>query len=296
MAGYIYSTMNKPINSILVPVDFSMNTSIAISKALSLCQEGNKDATIHLYHVQRLRVTGTPHMLSSVFAGYTRRQVNSDIRSSSERLEQLKAAIAKQRKDIRVVCWVSFGEPVQESIIKKARQLSADLIIIGKTSHHSILPFLNTVVPSKLAAITGVPVLTAKPGSLHQDIKTVVIPIGPDFPGSKLEMLEALKNRSHPSVKLVIFGHNDHASTASKQLLFDTFRAFKRRYPNNVNYEMIDGRNRAKALLKYCHKVGADVLIVYPGAETRTGSWFNSHISDLVPAGSKTQVLAVMPG
>lgn len=235
-------------------------------------------------------------MLASFFAGYTRRQVNLDIQSSHERLAHLKSAIEKQRKDVTVVCGVGFGEPVQESIIKKARQLSADLIIVGKTSHHSVFPFLNTVVPSRVAIATGIPVLTAKPGSLHQDIKTVVIPIGPEFPGSKLEILEALKNKSRPVVKLVIFGHNDHTSTASKQLLFDTFRAFKRRYPNSVNYEMIDGKNRAKALLNYCNKVGADVLIVYPGSETKTGGWFNSHISDLVPTGSKTQVLAVMPG
>ncbi|HEY6502397.1 MAG TPA: universal stress protein [Chitinophagaceae bacterium] len=282
------------IKNILVPVDFSENTDVAISKALEFCQEEN-DSTIHLYHIQRIVLGGFSYIISSVVAGYTRQQVNSDIKKATIKLENLKKSIEKDRKNIKILCWVSFGDPVQESIIKKARELSADLIIIGKHSHHTLLPFLNTVVPSKLAAATHTPVLTAKPGSLHHEIKTVVIPVGNQFPETKLEMIRAFRSKSRPHIRFVIFPGDGTGTSDPRQLLIHTFRTFKSRFSNPVDYDILDSGNKARALLKYCNKVGADVLIVYHGSETRVGNWVNSHISDLVPAESKTQILSVTP-
>lgn len=295
-AVYVYTVLKTQINTILVPVDFSENTEVAVSKALEFLQGTHVNSTLHLFHVQRIKLSKFISRISTAIAGYTRQQVNLDIKNSSNRLEGLKESIEKKRKDIKVLCWVSFGDSVQESITKKAKQISADLIIIGKHSHHSLLPFLNTIVPSKLAGLTGIPVLTAKPGSLHQEIKTVVIPVSHRFPISKLEILAALHNVPRPHVRLVTLLGNEIRMNDAKHMLLYTFRAFKSQFSNPVNYEVIEGGNKARALLKYCNKVSADILIVYPGAETQVGTWINSHISDLVPADSKTQILAISPG
>lgn len=284
--------MIKQIKTILVPVDFTENTEVAISKALEFCQEEN-DSTIHLFHVQRIVTNGLPRLYKSIFAGYTQQQVNLDMKRSFNRLQELAGKIKKEKQGINFICSVSFGDPVQESIGQKAKQLSADLIIIGKRSHHSFLTFLNTVTPNKLALITGKPVLTSKPGSLNQKIKTVVIPIGKQFPASKLDMIGALKNKLRPHVRLVVFEDDGSESTHSRHLLLETFRAFKSRFTHPIHYEVLDGTNKAKALLQYCNKVGADVLLVYSGVETRVGNWTNTHISDLIPASSKTQILAI---
>lgn len=285
----------KRINTILVPVDFSKNTELAISKALEFCPEENYDTTIHLLHAQQVSSNGFSSIFSSLKGG-THQQVSIEIKNSRKQLEDFKSTIEHQRKGIKVLCWVSFGNSVQESIVNKARRLSPDMIIIGKSSHHSFFPFLNTVSPSHLAIVTGIPVLTAKPGSLHQEIKMVVIPVDRKFPHNKLEMLGALRGKSRPQIRLVIFEGNDMEWIESKQLLLDTFRVIKSQFVSMVNYEVLKGGNKAQALLNYCDKVGADVLIVYPGIETKVNKWANSHISDMVPAESKTQILAVMPG
>lgn len=288
--------MKRQITTILVPVDFSDNTELAISKALEFCPETNGNSTIHLFHVQRILSGGIPSFLTHFVSGYTQQQFSSDTKNFTNQLEKLKVTIQKDRKDINVACWVGFGDPIQESIIKKARLLSVDLIIIGKKSHHSIFPFLNTVIPSKLAAATGIPVLTAKPGSFNQEIKTIVVPVSDQFPEAKLEMLAALRNGSRPQIRLVIFKEDGVSLIEARQQLLNAFRTIKNQLLNSVNYEVLEGRNKAKALLKYCNKIGADVLIVYPGAETRVGKWMNSQISDLLPSGSKTQILAISPG
>lgn len=286
--------MAKPISNILVPIDFSENSEVAISKALEFCPAVLDNCTIHLYHVQRMVLTGYFNFFTRMLARYTKQDVNSDIKKSLDSLENLKKQIQKE-KNISVLCWVNFGESVQENIVKKARQLSADLIVIGKSSHHSILPFLNTVIPSKLALSSKVPVLTAKPGSFQQEIKTVVVPVGNNFPEAKLEILSVLAMRSRPNIRLVIFDENALEEPRAKQLLLYTFRAFKSRFTNSIYYDTLEGGNKARSLLTYCNKIGADVVIVYPGIETSVGRWYNINISDLLPAKSKTQVLAITP-
>ena len=285
--------MKKQVNSILIPVDFTENTSVALSKAMDFMKENDKESVIHLLHVHHIKTGGVFSYLKNLFTGYTRQRINSELKESDAQLAELKAMIERAHKDIKVTCSTIFGQSVQDTLVSKASALHPDIIIVGKKSHHSFFPFLNTVHPHRLAMITGIPVLMAKPGSLHNEIKTVVIPIGKTFPGNKLQVLWALKNKLKLRIVLTAF-RNDEEET--KQLLLYTFRMLKSQFSNPVSYEMLEGDNKAKALLKYCNKVGADLLVVNPGLETRVGSLISSHISDIIPTGSKTQVLAVTPG
>jgi nucleotide-binding universal stress UspA family protein len=287
--------MNRRVNTILVPVDFSENSELAISKAMELCQEG-KESTIHLFHTQALRSGRFSYVISQIKKIVTQKRGSSKAKDIARQLKDLRLQIENRRNDIKVLCWLNNGNSVQDEIAKKARHLAADLIVIGKRSRRTLFPFFNTVIPGELALVTGVPVLIVKAGSLHQKIKTVVIPIYQKSPVNKLEILPILGNKSRQNIRLVIFKDDNNKDTGSRQLLLDTFRMLKSQSPNVVNYEVLEGANRAKALVKYCNKVGADVLIVYPGSETRVSNWFASHISDLMPPASKTQILAINPG
>ncbi len=284
--------MPNKFNTILVPVDFSINTDIAISKALEI-SIGNQ-SNIHLFHVQQVQLTGFMSYLHYFVSGYSARDVIKGKERLVAKLLKLKNTIQSLREDIPVSTSVAFGEAVEIAIAKKAFKLHADLIVIGKHSHHSVLPFLNTIVPSRLATASGVPVFTTKPGSLNNEIKTVVITVDKKFPGNKLAILEALRRKSM-NVRLVTFTNGDDDASYSKQTLLNAFRSLKSQSMVPVECEVLQGNNKAKALLKYCNKVGADVLIVNPEVETRVGIFGNLHISDLLPADSKTQVLAVKP-
>lgn len=288
---YVYM-MAKRFNTILVPVDFSVNTEVAISKALELSQD--QSCELHLFYVQPIELPNIMHYVQYLVTGYSRHQLNASVDESNKKLEYLKSVVELRNHHVAVSTWVSFGEPVEKAILAKAKRLAADLIVIGKRSHHSRFPFLNTVVPSRIAAASGIPVLTAKPGSLNKEIKTVVIPVDSNYPAAKLKIWEALRNEAM-SIRLVIFPEDSRDPVSAKQSLLDTFRMLRIQSSNPVNYEVLSGRNKAKALLSYCSKIDADVLIAYPGRETRVGVWANSHISDVLPADSRMQVLSVRP-
>lgn len=284
--------MPNRFNTILVPVDFSVNTDVAISRALEI-SAGNK-SNIHLFHVQQVQLPGIMSYLHYFVSGYSARDVIKGKEYSITKLLKLKKAIHALCDDTLVSFSVAFGEPIEIEIAKKAFKLHADLIIIGKHSHHSMLPFLNTIVPSRLATASGIPVFTTKPGSINKEIKTVVITVDKKFPGNKLALLEALRRKSM-NVRLVTFTNGNDDASYSRQTLLNAFRSLKSQSMVSVECEVLQGSNKAKALLKYCNKVGADVLIVNPETETRIGVFGNLHISDLLPADSRTQVLAVKP-
>jgi nucleotide-binding universal stress UspA family protein len=285
--------MAKQFNTILIPVDFSANTDIAISKALSISQHNS--CTIHLLHILQMGPVNLLEYAKYMFKGYSQREVLSVMGDSEDRLGYIKSSIESRRDDIVVYVDVCYGENIEATILKKATELGVDLVILGKRSAHSRFPRLNTVTPSRLAQQSGIPVLTVKPGSVDNDVKNVVMPIGSSFPASKLAVMEILQSIAAMQIMLVVFPYDEDAQAFSKQTLLNTFKTLKNQSANPVRYIILRGKNKAKALLGYCNEVGADMLIVNPGVETRMNHWLNSHISDFLPAGSKTSILAVRP-
>jgi len=278
--------MPARFDTILIPVDFSVNTEVAIAKALELADERN--VTIHLLHVQQ-------QGLMRSFMKYLTPDAGVNQEKAQHKLDELKQRIKNLRPSIDINCWLTAEKSIENAITQKAGRLAVDLIVIGKHSSGAGWLSFSKVISARIAAATGIPVLTAKPGSVNSTVKTVVIPVGPKFPRRKLEILDAWKNKPGFRIRLVSCLNHEKDDAYSKESLLNTFRLLKTNWPGPVEYDVIRGNNRAKALLNYCTKVNADMLIVYPGVETKTGGLLNRHISDLLPPNSKTQVLAIQP-
>lgn len=285
--------MPKHFNTILIPVDFSANTDIAVSKALNISKHSS--CTIHLLHILQMGPVNLLEYAKHIFKGYSQREIQAVMGNTEDRLGYIKSSIERRKDDVEVYITVCYGENVEDMILKKAVDLGVDLVILGKRSSHSRFPRLNTVIPSRIAQQSGIPVLTVKPGSLNNEVKNVVIPVGSSFPASKLAVMEALQCMTAMQIMLVVFPYDEDAQAFSKQTLLNTFKTLKSQSTNPVRYIVLQGKNKARALLGYCNEVGADILIVNPGTETTINHWLNSHISDFLPAGSKTSILAVKP-
>ncbi|MBO9658717.1 MAG: universal stress protein [Chitinophagaceae bacterium] len=279
--------MSARFNTILIPVDFTLNTEVAIAKTLGLLEDSRAD--IHLLHVRR---TSWHARLLQQLNGMSDNSYRDRV---SQHMQEIVARINKVRPSVRVITWVDNAQPVEKAIAAKAARLSADLLVIGKHSSGWMLPIGRKVIPARIAAATGVPVLTVKPGSLQNPIRTVVIPVGPKFPKKKLELLDAWRDTPGCTIRLVSCLSHDKDDAYSKDSLLNTFRLLKTSWPGSVEYDVLRGNNHAKALLKYCKKVNADMLIVYPGEETNAGVFPARYISDLLPSDSRTQILAIQP-
>ncbi|MCG2617023.1 universal stress protein [Terrimonas sp. NA20] len=279
--------MSARFNTILIPVDFTLNTQVAIAKTLGLLEDA--DAAIHLLHVAR------PSWILRTLRQVAKTRDYEFQARIEQRLEELVLRIQKVKPGIRVITWTDNTQSVEKAITAKASFLSADLLVIGKHSSNWLLPFGRKVIPARIATATGVPVLTVKPGSLKNPVRTVVIPVGPKFPKKKLELLHAWRDTPDCTIRLVSCLSHDKDDAYSKDSLLNTFRLLKTSWPGSVEYDVLRGNNHARALLNYCKKVNADMLIVYPGEETNAGVFPARYISDLLPVDSRTQILAIQP-
>src|ERR1700744_4692164 len=112
-------------NKILIPVDFSLNTEIAIKKAAGLV--GHDEAILHLLHVLKPGKQAT-HQFKAW--------------AVEKELEQLRATIKERYPTLRVKSHVLRGHSVQRLIIDCAEMLKPDLIVIGKQNNRRHWPIL----------------------------------------------------------------------------------------------------------------------------------------------------------
>jgi nucleotide-binding universal stress UspA family protein len=267
----------QSFKKILVPVDFTRNTEVAINKTLELIDDDQP--VIYLLYVKK--------------SDYSfKKDPHPDY---EKKLKQWKETIEDYHPSVVVRLSIKKSGSIQTIIKEKAKEINADLIVIGQTSTHYWLPALKTVLPMRLAASTQIPVLTVKPGALHGKTKTVVVPVADDTLDIKIHALELLCKKTRLNIHLVTFATDKNIlPEISASALLKTYQQLKAKLHCPVEYAVVHGANKAKAILQYAERNNADILLVYPKKETQL-SWWNQHIPDVLPADSKVQVLAVQP-
>ena len=261
--------------NILIPADFTINTEVAVAKALELLN--NEEANIYLLHV----VKASPFLLR-----------DSSPTNCEKKMDEWKKTIEEHFPFIKAHCLIKKSNSVQKAIIQTTNELKIDLVVIGQSSVRNWLPQFNKVSPMHLAEQTAVPVLTAKPGALHNKPRTVVVPIAEHMPGIKLSALEALCAKSRLNIHLITLA-NDKSGTLefSASMLLHVYQLLKAKLRCSVDYSIVHGTNKARAILQYAEKHSADILLVHPEKETRIG--WHRHIPDALSPASKIQILAV---
>ncbi len=271
--------------TILLPVDFEINTEMAVKKALELSEPGQ--TSIHLFHVHR-----TGPLWRSMWKNEI---MQTDEEAGLEyKLLEWRSLIEERCPDVKVAASIVRSLNVEKAIIEKARIIKADIIVIGKHSSHGWLAFVNTVFPNNIAKATGCPVLTCKPGSLDNKLRSIVVPVGPEVPARKLDVIIALKQKFRITIHLVtVISKKQNADNFSGYSILETYRSLKVIGQCTLEYAVLHGENLALSAFEYAKKINADMLLVEPESETKLSSFPTKHIVDELKPDSKLQILAV---
>ena len=266
--------MSPSFKTILVPVDFSINTDVAIAKAIELI---DFDGCIHLLHVTKKSIN----------------KKDKNYLNKEQVLGEWKTSIEEYLPSLAVYCSIIPGTSISNCIKGKAEQINADLIILGKRDSHTLIGFFQKVIPSKIARETGKPVLTVKPGCLHNKIRTLLVPITDNLPEHTREAMIILSRKFDLRIHLVTFAKSvDEEHEEQVNLLSKNCEWLKEMTHCSPEYAVLKGANKARSILAYANKINADILIVHPTAENKIG-WFAGRIPDVRQGTSNLQVLAV---
>src|ERR1700761_848943 len=111
--------MAATFDKILIPADFSLNTEIAVKKAVELV--GSDETVLHLLHVVHPAKNAKNQFKVWV---------------AERDLHQWKYTIQQSGPHIRVKVHILRGTSVRQTIIECAAMLNPDLIIIAKQKNH----------------------------------------------------------------------------------------------------------------------------------------------------------------
>ena len=145
--------MTPDIKRILVPLDFSVNSSRALDYARGLAVKF--DAALHLVHVCEV-----PSMITASMDAYAIAYTDWSQRLGEEAEAQLlrdKARIS----DVKVTTEVLFGNPAN-AIVEAATAEQADLIVMGTHGHGAVMHMVMGNVAERVVRGAPCPVLTVR--------------------------------------------------------------------------------------------------------------------------------------
>ena len=280
--------MSSFYKNILVPVDFTFNSEVAIKKAIELCRSSN--STIHLLHVIK------PNNLADKFFGH---QFNAafqvdkeELSLTSRKLQEWQAAIEETVPQCRVKICV-----LQGSVCRKtrdvARKVKPELIIIARTGGARKHTHINA---NWLAEATDSPVLDLVSGTaIHQRIKTILIPVRSFVPCRKIELAATFAIRQRAKIHLVSLANKFGRWNNDRNHLLETYSILRTVLTNPIELHTVCSNNFPKATFEYAEQIAADMVLVNPTVESRVSSYPNMDINNLLTSSSKIQILSVKP-
>lgn len=282
--------MATEFKNILIPVDFSINTEIAVKKAIELAK-GN-DTIVHLLHVVPAIFSVLP--VETFFPDDSFRN-NNEVDRAGRKLVQWKNSIIEMFPDICIEIHLMKGYFIQQQITRLAKRIHPQLIIVGKHHHHNWFNFLNTVSPNKLAKITHCPVLIVRTGMLNGKIRSIVFPVQTFVPAQKIDMLITLATRYRAKVFLVILVNpSNEAPTPLYNAFIDTYRLLTTSINRPVDYEMVAETNVVKASIDFAESIKADMVLISPEPESRISLLTETQVSEVVKNQSRKNALHVL--
>lgn len=153
----------------------------------------------------------------------------------------------------------------------------------------------NSVCPNGLAKSTGYPVLTVMKNTGDTKIKIIVVPVGSFIPNRKIELVIELAKKYRAAIHLVTIPNEiDFGKTKGNSFL-DTYRILKNGLTSAIEHHILKGNNLPKAILEYAECIGADLILVSPGTETKISNLTGKHINDALTTSSKLKILSIEP-
>jgi nucleotide-binding universal stress UspA family protein len=209
------------------------------------------------------------------------------------KLQDWRHAIEETISNCEVNTYVVEGT-VHGKIQNVAKEIKPQLIIIGKNSNHKYFSLFNSVCPNGLAKITGCPVLTIMRRTVNTKIKIIVVPVGSFIPNRKIEFVIEFAKKYRAATHLVTIP-NKIGEEKNGNSFLETYRILKTSLTSPVEHHILKGNNLPKAILEYAEYIGADLIFVNPGTESKISNVTGRHINDALTSSSKLRILSIEP-
>ncbi|MGN6417530.1 MAG: universal stress protein [Pseudobacter sp.] len=279
--------MNKLFNKILVPVEFSKQTSQVVSKAVMIANQFKCD--LHLVFVENGGMADADKHLVEVLT-------EGELTDYEVKLQELKAAFIPQLEEGLQLVTVMHKGSREQYIISYALQHAIDLIMVEKP--RSVLPmrFSRSFNINRISKKTGCPVLTVKGTAELEAIRNIVLPVDAHLPLRKVMFASYLAKHFNARIHLIALSEpGEEVDVEKKAYLYKTFQLLRENTNLNIECHTVHGGNIADTTLQYATDINADLIVVNPGKEMLLSGFVNRLFARLLFNESRIPVMTVAP-
>lgn len=282
--------MNTSKKNILVPVDFSDQSLVALNYAEGIANTTSSDLVLLYVHTDQ-------SMLSSIFS-----DADSDdvaVEKAWEKLGQLAIEVEK-RSGVKAFALVARGK-VSEEVIRISELAGSTFIIMGTNGSDS---FVRRFVGSnalKVVRESRIPVFSIKGKPAHTGFKHIVLPLDlTKETREKVNMAITLSRYFNAEIKVVsILMTEDEEVVSRLGFLLNQVETFITEAEVRCTSELVkvpeNHEDLGEEVVKYAEKVGGDLIMIMTQQESDFKELFIGSAAQTVINNSGIPVCSIIP-
>lgn len=258
----------KENNAILLPTDFTEDAEKAYQYALEICKKTGAD--LHLFHAVE-----EPYD----FAVRVEEAVQNKKEHAYERFQQMmeEARDSERYSELAIYSEIKRGKPFP-SILAKARELNARMIIVGTKGESSLKRILYGNVTSSVILESDIPVFTVPVNSKKPYLDRFIF--ATDFREGDIASLQKLIDFARPFNAEIHVLHVHESGGMNQEIRFRGFRSLVEEnvdYPN-IKFQNLKAERFSKGISDFLknHPVSLLTITRYKKAFLKTLLWANN--------------------
>lgn len=283
-------TMSSSVKKILVPVDFSEQSIIALNQSYNLARHFHAEITL-LYVIEELDI------ISKFFSKHQ----DEDIKKAIQEKLDILAAETEKKSKINVTTLIARGT-VYEKIVELADLLNAAFIIMGCTGKDGIKRKFIGSNALRVVREANCPVITIH-GKHHRDgCKNIVLP---------LDLTKETKEKVSKAIELAKVGTGAAIRVVSVLFTTDEFivnrmtrqlaqvKQFIEKSEVECTAEIVKGikgeESLAQNIIDYANKVEGDLIMIMTQQEVDFTKYFIGSAAQEIINNSNIPVMSIIP-
>lgn len=258
----------KSENKILLPTDFTEDAEKAFQYALEICKKTG--AELHLFHAIE-----EPYDFAVRIEEIVQEKKDQAYQKLQKMMEE--ARESKCYSDLTIYSEIKRGKPYP-SILAKAEDLNAKLIIVGTKGESSLKRILYGNVTSSIILESDIPVFTVPANSKKPYLDRFIF--ATDFRDDDLESLQRTVDFARPFNAEIHVLHVEESNGIDSEI---KFRGFCDLVKEKINYENLMFKNIkserfSKGVSEYLkeHPISLLTITRYKKAFLKTLFWANT--------------------
>lgn len=260
--------MNTRDNHILIPIDFSEQSLLALKQSYNLARYNNSSITLlHVIDEDFIR------KLSHLFKGDNENEnlMRTDVETKLKTL----ATETQAESGLTVKTIVTTGK-IYDEIIRVSNDLNAILIVMGTNGTDSLKKKFIGSNSMRVINEANCPVISIKGKNHRLGCKRILLPLdlSRESRDKVNKTIEIAKYFNSEIFVISLYDFEDDFLLSKLKLQMDAVQQFITDNGVNATAEMVHSKDIAKSVLEYSEKIDADLIVIISQAEIEIAEWF----------------------